>query len=145
MGGSRKPSGPRAPSGLATAGRALWAKVLADHELEAHELAVLELAARQADDVAALEALIEGGLLVKGAAGQDRLTPAVGEARMGRLAVAKLLAQLALPAEEADRPASETSKRAQHAATARWSQQRTVEARRHDLRLHRAGGDRGAP
>lgn len=135
---------PRPPSDLAAAGRAVWSAVVGTHELDPHEAALLHLAARQADDVALLEALIADGLMVPGSTGQMKLTPAVSEARQGRLAVGRLLAQLALPAEEGEVPMTEASKRAKHASDVRWAGQRAADERRRQIHLHRAGGADGA-
>jgi hypothetical protein len=89
-------------------------------ELDEREAALLDLAARQADDVARLEAEIaERGTTVAGSRGQPTLNPAFAEARQGRLALGKLLAGLELP-DAAGKLRSETSRRAQRAADARW-------------------------
>lgn len=124
----------RAPAGLGSRGRALWASVwkgLPDGwELDEREVANLTLAARQADDVAALERAVKrDGRMVAGSAGQPRLHPAVIEIRQGRLAVARLLGELELPdAEEEPRTAS--SRRAQHAAQARYQRVADLAERR---------------
>lgn len=115
------------PKTLGTAGKALWRSIVKalpeSMELDERELAILTLAARQADDVAKLEALVKkAGPMAKGSAGQPVLHPAVTEARMGRLAIDRLLGRLSLPAED-DAPRTEASRRAQRAARARWDQQ----------------------
>jgi phage terminase small subunit len=115
------------PSGLEASGRALWRTVIADvpadWELDARDLAVLEAACRQADDVAALEAAVaRDGVTVVGAAGQARLNAAVTELRQARLALARLLGQVDFP-DEGGRPVTEASRRAQHAANTRWAAQ----------------------
>jgi hypothetical protein len=122
-----------APRGLGAAGKRVWSLIQGDlpedWELDEREIAILELAARQADDVATLERAVKrDGLTVEGSAGQPRLNPAVVELRQGRLAVGRLLGQIALP--DADKEArSETSKRAQHAAQVRWRQRDTKRRR----------------
>lgn len=117
------------PTGLGPAGASLWRRLVDAFDLVEHELAVLETACHQADDVAALEALIEEqGMSVPGSAGQPRLNPAVAEVRQGRLALGKLLGQLALPGED-DRPQTASSRTAQRAANARWSRVRAEEER----------------
>jgi hypothetical protein len=88
-------------------------------ELDERESALLDLAARQADDLARLEAEIERGTTVPGSRGQPVLNPALAEARQGRLALGKLLAGLEL-ANAAGKPRSEASVRTQRAAKARW-------------------------
>lgn len=115
---------PKSPARLGPAGRALWRRFVEHYEFGGHELLVLEAAARQADDVANLEALIaDDGLTVAGSAGQRRLHPGLAEVRAGRLAVGKLLAQLSLP-EDAQPIRSEASTRAQRAAEVRWAAER---------------------
>jgi uncharacterized protein with von Willebrand factor type A (vWA) domain len=85
-------------------------------ELDEREEALLDLAARQAGDVAALEAdIAERGIRVEGSRGQPVLNPAVSEARQGRLALGKLLGQLDLPESTAD-----VVRNARHAADTRW-------------------------
>lgn len=79
------------PKGLGNAGQALWRAIhkgLPDGwELDEREVAILELAARQADAVAELEAIIAAeGTMAQGSTGQPVVHPAVMEARQGRLA-----------------------------------------------------------
>ena len=75
------------------------------------EEALLAAAARQADDVAALEAdITKRGHVVDGL-----VNPSVREARQGRTALGRLLAGIDLPAA-----ASTTALRAEKAAHARW-------------------------
>jgi septal ring factor EnvC (AmiA/AmiB activator) len=90
-------------------------------ELDEREQALLQLAARQADDIARLEADIsERGTTVSGSrAGTSVLNPSISEVRQGRLALGKLLAGLELP-DLAGRPRNEASRRAQRAADKRW-------------------------
>lgn len=119
----------RKPSGLDKSGRALWTAVNALYELEPHHGLALASACRCADMVARLEALLTDSLTVTGAAGQSRLSPAVTELRQHRLALSKLLIDLALPAETvADLAKSPASGRASKAATVRWNRQRRREA-----------------
>lgn len=118
---SAKP--PRAPAGLAAAGRAVWRKIMADlgddWELDGRELLVLEAACRQADLNAELEeALAREGVSVPGSQGQQRLNATVTELRQGRIALERLLGSLALPSDGAAMTAGQ--KRAQAAASARW-------------------------
>jgi len=123
-------SKPRIPSGLGPSGRALWRKLTVAFDFEPGEAAILETAARQADDVAALEALIaEQGLTVVGSQGQPRLNAAVPECRQSRLALARMLGMLGMPDEE-DRPMSAASRSAQKASNARWNRKRSEEERR---------------
>src|SRR4051795_880715 len=83
-------------------------------ELDEREQTLLAAAAKQADDVAALEAdIAERGHVVEG-----RLNPCVLEARQGRTALGRLLAGIDLPGSR-----SHTALRAAKAAQARWRKQ----------------------
>src|SRR5438309_315332 len=109
-----------APKGLGGPGKRLCRAVLADlpasWELDQREIALLELAGRQADDLERLEASIRQlGAFVTGSQGQQVLNPAVAEARQARQAIARLLGQIDLPDEE-ERPRSEAGRRGQRAA-----------------------------
>ena len=58
---------PQAPRGLDAAGRKLWADVVAEFELSAGELPVLEVACRNLDRMRAAEAVVAAeGLVVPG-------------------------------------------------------------------------------
>jgi hypothetical protein len=85
-------------------------------ELDEREEAILDLAARQAADVARAEAEIEDrGYLVSGSRGQEVINPSVAEVRQSRLALGTLLGQLDLPESTAD-----VTRSARNAAEARW-------------------------
>lgn len=120
------------PDGLRDAGRALWVAILDDLDavpadddggrwmLDAREVEVLTQACRQADVVAALDELLDtDGLVVPGSTGQPRLSAVVTEVRQARLALAKLLGELALPGDDGQ-PATAAQRRARAAAQARW-------------------------
>ncbi len=110
------------PRGLGAAGRHLWRCITAGFEFDEHELVALLLAARQLDDVARLEELLDrDGLVVPGSAGQPRINGVVSELRLSRLAAARLLAGLALPGEEEGTAATPAARRARRAAQARWA------------------------
>jgi len=93
-------------------------------EWDEREAALVDLARRQADDIEALERLLEKeGPTVTGAAGQSRLNPVFGELRQQRLALGKILSGLRLPDEgmsgvrdAVKRRAAETRWRAHNAA-----------------------------
>jgi hypothetical protein len=86
-------------------------------ELDEREEALLDLARRQAGDVARAEAdLATRGYLVRGSRDQDVLNPSLAEVRQSRLALGKLLGQLDLPESTRDAVRS-----ARSAAEARWS------------------------
>jgi hypothetical protein len=102
-----------------------------DAEFDERELAVLAAACRQADDLAALEAVIaEEGVVAIGSKGQPRLSSLVTEVRQGRLALTRLLGELDLTDANAE-PRTARSRRAQHAATSRWHARDELERRRH--------------
>lgn len=112
------------PNDLGDAGRGLWQAVqasLADGwEFDARELAILALAAHQADDLAALEAAVSlHGTIVTGSKGQPVLNAAVSEARQARLTISRLLGLLGIP-DESEEPKTAAQRRGQKAARARW-------------------------
>jgi phage terminase small subunit len=123
-----------APKGLGPRGRALWKRIVgslpAGWELDDRELAILSLAARQADDLARLEQAIKrDGAMAVGSTGQPVVHPAIVEARQARLAIGRLLGQLQLPDEDAQ-PRTEAGRRGQRAARARWDRRDRVAAQR---------------
>ena len=73
-----------------------------------------------ADLITRLEALLDESLITAGVQGQPRLNAAVTELRQSRLALSKLLTDLALPADvgEGDEPVKLTSPAAQRASRA---------------------------
>ncbi len=118
------------PDGLKAPGERLWDQVLDGlpdgWELDERELAVLELAARQADVLADLEEVVErDGPMATGSTGQDVVNPAVVEARQARLAIDRLLGKISLPVPEKD---GETANSTRARAGAR--QRRVQDARR---------------
>jgi hypothetical protein len=89
---------PSAPKGAGSSGRALWRDVLGKYELEEHELALLREAVRTVDDLDALAAVTaRDGVTVDG-----KVHPALVEARQLRIALARLVAALRLPAGDED-------------------------------------------
>ena len=95
------------PKGTGAAGARLWHSVVDDYELEEHELALLVEAVRTVDVLNELEADVRGtGPIVSSPQG-DKANPALVEARQQRIALARLLAALRLPAgEEGDQQSS---------------------------------------
>ena len=95
-------SKPRPPSGAGVAGAKLWRAVLDEYELEEHELLLLLLreAVRTVDTLDALEARVTADGPLLGSSQGDRAHPALVEARQQRIALARLLAALRLPAGE---------------------------------------------
>ncbi len=88
------------PAGTGKAGAALWRDVLADYDLEQHELLLLREAVRTVDVLDSLTALVAAeGAVIKSPQG-DKAHPALVEARQQRITLARLLAALRLPAGE---------------------------------------------
>jgi hypothetical protein len=96
----RKPATPQPPKGAGAAGAKLWREVLAEYELEQHELLLLREAVRTIDALDALEARVSADGPLLGSSQGDRAHPALVEARQQRIALARLLAALRLPAGE---------------------------------------------
>lgn len=84
---------PPAPRGSSTAGKRLWAAVLADYELAEHELTLLVQAVRTVDLLERLHAVIIEAPVLDG----DRPHPAIVEARQQRIVLARLVAALRVP------------------------------------------------
>jgi hypothetical protein len=130
------PARPKPPDDLQAAGKRLWRDVTGVYVLTATEVALLHEAGRTADECDRIVAALNGDpVTVPGSRGQDTANPLLAEARRHRVVLAGLVSALALP--DVDTPTgrrqSPASKRAQHAAEARWS--RVIGAR----------GRRGAP
>ena len=101
---SRKPPNvPKPPEGAGKAGAALWRAVLSEYELEQHEELLLREALRTVDALDALEALVQTEGAVVDSPQGSKAHPALVEARQQRIALARILAALRLPAgEESD-------------------------------------------
>lgn len=115
---------PKRPAGLGTAGARFWRQVAGAYELRPDEGVLLETACRTLDTIAALDAALVGEpLTVRGSAGQLREHPLLSEARQQRLALSRLLRQLALPDPEevAELREAARSRKARAAARERWS------------------------
>lgn len=135
------------PKGLGPSGRALWKRIVAalpdGWEWDDREASVLGLACRQADDLAALErVLADEGVMSVGSAGQPVTHPAVAEARQARLAIGRLLGQLALPDEEAEKATTAAGRHGQQAAETRW-RRRDREKRRQEAAVEEEMSQRG--
>lgn len=101
--------------------RALPQTATARAEWNEIELAIIDIASHQADDVAQLEGLLaEQGATVMGSTGQERLSPVFAELRQSRLALAKMLGELRLPDQG---PMSKNPVK-QRAANRRWDRER---------------------
>lgn len=116
-----------APSDLGQAGYALWDDVTAVYELSTTERRLLEAACRTADDLAALEAVVEAeGHTSIGSMGQPVVHPAVQEARQQRVTLARLLGQLALPDEDGNTADTPDQLHARRATRARWTREKGI-------------------
>lgn len=92
----------KAPSGLKAPGRRLWASVVEEYDLEEHERALLVEAVRTVDLLAELDNLVRTeGAVIDSPQGR-KANPAAVEARQQRIALARLLAALRLPAGDED-------------------------------------------
>jgi len=90
-------SRPRTPAGLASAGKRLWAAVLADFDLAEHEQAQLAEACFVRDRIDQLRRQVDAdGLMIASSQGL-RLHPGVAEIRAQQLTLARLLASLRVP------------------------------------------------
>jgi hypothetical protein len=99
--GADPPADPPLPEGLAAAGSALWRSVVGTFNLDQHLAAVLEAACREADVAAAADlAVTQAGAWITDARGNVRAHPGLAVARSSRLATARLLRALSLPAKE---------------------------------------------
>jgi hypothetical protein len=100
---------PRPPRTLRAAGRRLWAAILAGYELDAGELALLELACQAADDAAAARAsLRDAGPVTVGRYGQPIMHPAALVARQAEASLSRILRQLNV-IDRAERPIRDRS------------------------------------
>lgn len=93
------PGHPKPPVGLKRQGKALWVRLCAEIEFEPQELLLLTEIVRTVDLLDALDAKVRReGLFTS----DGRVLPAVVEARLQRVALARLLASLRLPDTLAD-------------------------------------------
>ncbi len=121
------PRNPKAPTGLAKQGKALWKSFLSDLEddwdLDARELYLLERACRCADELALLEKAIDGdGVTVAGSRDQTIVHPALSEARQLRLVQLRLLSsiEMADPSDPGSQTSTPAQAQARRAARSRW-------------------------
>jgi phage terminase small subunit len=128
------------PDRLGPTGRALWRRLTSPAPGEellfsSAERVTLELACRQADDLAALEAQLRiEGLVVIGSKGQSRLSGLPTEIRLQRAALGRLIAALALPEETEEEGLTPAQRKAQRAAQARWLREHQAKARGREAR-----------
>jgi hypothetical protein len=97
-------------------------------EWDERELAMLMLAQSQANDIQALEGVLEDqGAVIIGSTGQQRLNPVFAELRQQRLALSKILAEIKLPDEGLGSTKNVVKQRA---ANARWDRVNREKANR---------------
>lgn len=95
---------PKTPTGLKAAGRKLWDSSTSEFELAQHELALLEEACRTRDYIRELDRAVRNdGVMIPSSQG-SRLHPAIAESRQQRLALARMLMTLQIPALDDDLP-----------------------------------------
>ncbi len=110
------------PSGLGARGRAFWDQAVGAYELSESELVILAECCRLLDECESLrQAAAHGGTMVVGSNGQPRVHPAIGELRQHRLALGRLLSQLALPDEDDTALLTPLGARGRAAARKRWA------------------------
>jgi hypothetical protein len=113
---------PSIPIHLGTKAKRLWSDVVGKYDLRADELRLLEDACREIDIIERLEVEFRGAdTMVKGSMGQLVASPLLQELRQHRAVVARLLGQLKLPDEDAERAPESASDKARRAANTRWS------------------------
>lgn len=119
---------PAAPADLGGRGRKFWCAAMADFELSDVEVELLIECARLLDECESLrEAVKADGVMTVGSTGQRRAHPALGELRQHRLALGRLLAQLALPDVDDETLFSPAQSRARKAAQTRWARRDAVQ------------------
>jgi hypothetical protein len=110
------------PRGLQSRGLAFWTTADATYELTDSERELLLEVCRLMDECESLRQAVEqDGTTVAGSNGQPRVHPAVGELRQHRLALGRLLSQLALPDEDEGSLATPLQARGRAAASRRWA------------------------
>jgi P27 family predicted phage terminase small subunit len=113
------------PQTLGDAGRAFWQDVTTEYVLTPAERRLLAEVCATLDTLAALAEVVEAeGVTAEGSKGQTVTHPAVSEARQQRLALGRLVAQLALPDAEGGTIRTAGQVGAQAAAQARWRMER---------------------
>lgn len=108
---------------LRAQGRAFYVSTLADYDLSAAELLILEQVCRQLDTLEALRDAVQfDGTMIRTNQGQ-RPHPALSEIRQLQLALARCVAQLALPDPTTGDATVQTltTSRAKRAASKRWT------------------------
>ena len=122
---------PAAPPDLGARGRKFWRTTMATFEMSDVETELLIEVARLLDECENLRNAVQtDGVTVAGSTGQPRVHPALGELRQHRLALGRLLAQLALPDVDDGSLSAPAQLRARKASETRWAAHNAVKARR---------------
>ena len=92
----------KTPAGLKAGGKKLWRSVTADFELGEHELSILLEASRTVDALEALQEIVRAEGVTNVSPQGVRAHPALVEARQQRVTLAKLVASLRIPLDDAE-------------------------------------------
>lgn len=115
--------------GLGARGRAFWDEQQAELEFDPHEEQVLLEACRTMDTIDALSTAIDrDGVMLTGSQGQARLNGAVAELRQQQAALARLIVQLNLDADDVAAAVSAKGAASRAAAQKRWRDQKVRSA-----------------
>ena len=110
------------PRDLGARGRAFWRHTVEMFELSEVETELLRECCRMLDECEDLRAAVDkDGTTVAGSTGQPRVHPALGELRQHRMALGRLLAQMALPDVDDSSLLTPVQARARKAAQSRWA------------------------
>jgi pyruvate/2-oxoglutarate dehydrogenase complex dihydrolipoamide acyltransferase (E2) component len=114
---------PPPPAGLGESGEQLWRAVVEEWELRTDQDQLLLAACRTADEIAAMEAVLETAEpVVKGSQGQVRPHPLFAEVRGHRLALQRLLGGIGIrDAAEGEDQDAERSHAGRQLARQRWN------------------------
>lgn len=120
---------PRAPAGLGKAGKKLWRDMVKLLDLRPDELASLAQAASTVDELERLQAaLANAPLTVSGSKGQPRPNPLLDEVRRHREVLARLLARIEVPDDDAEAEQDrKASSHRQASALRRWQNYRLAQ------------------
>ncbi|WP_154794720.1 hypothetical protein [Occultella kanbiaonis] len=92
-----------APRGLKKSGKALWASIVDEYDIEEHEALLLLEACRVADRLDALAVAQRGApLTVSNARGDEVASPYLVESRQQAIVLSRLIASLRLPSGDED-------------------------------------------
>ncbi len=91
---------PKPPNRCGASGKRLWRSVLADYDLDEHELTLLRQAARIADACDDLQAIVDAKGPLAEVRGILRAHPALVELRQQRITLARLIVALRVPLGE---------------------------------------------